>query len=104
MIVSVAGINKVPEYTKAFWELYGSNKSLELMEVLFVPEPTNRYDPKAIKILIDGKQVGYVQRSEQTTIDIQKPEMLTTITLGRVVEFGAVRNNKDQFIYCTVEA
>jgi hypothetical protein len=30
------------------------------------PEPTNRHDPKAIKVTIDGRTVGYVPRGETT--------------------------------------
>lgn len=27
-----------------------------------IPEPTNQYDPNAIKVLIDGKHVGYIKK------------------------------------------
>jgi hypothetical protein len=31
---------------------------------VFVPEPTNRYDPNAVQVQIDGTTVGYLSRGD----------------------------------------
>ena len=38
-------------------------------QLFFVPEPTNRYDPYAVKVMTEsGEQVGYVPRGNNSTI------------------------------------
>ncbi len=36
--------------------------------VKIVPEPTNYYDPNALKVIIDGAHVGYIKRSLASTL------------------------------------
>lgn len=36
--------------------------------VLLVPEPTNTYDPNAIKIVWEGIHLGYVPKTETATV------------------------------------
>lgn len=37
-------------------------------KVELIPEPENKYDSNAIKVIIDGKQVGHIKRTVNTTI------------------------------------
>lgn len=50
----IAGIK---HHKKAFYslDLEQREHKLELVE-----EPTNKYDPNAIKVIVDGKHIGYV--------------------------------------------
>ncbi|HWO71025.1 MAG TPA: HIRAN domain-containing protein [Actinomycetota bacterium] len=43
---------------------------------LLVPEPTNRYDPNAVQVLIDGKVVGYLSRENA---EVLQPRILATM-------------------------
>jgi hypothetical protein len=45
------------------WKGPGEDTLFECMAEL-VPEPTNPYDPNAIMIKIDGRQVGYLSRRD----------------------------------------
>lgn len=36
--------------------------------VLLVPEPDNKFDPNAIKVLWDGIHLGYVPKTETATV------------------------------------
>ena len=89
---TVVGINKVPEYTKNFETFFGKleypnfekgflvdndipivpNEKEEMQppvdETIYgkvIPEPDNPYDPKALKLELDGLHIGYIGKKEQ---------------------------------------
>ncbi|SEH16317.1 HIRAN domain-containing protein [Thermoleophilum album] len=43
---------------------------------LLVPEPTNRYDPNAVQVMIDGKVVGYLSRENAEVLQPRILEMV----------------------------
>lgn len=51
-----------------FYSYWNHPEDLTGKAVTFEPEPTNPYDPKAIKIMLDGKQLGHVPRTQTGVI------------------------------------
>lgn len=59
-LLTVAGLR--------FYSYWNHPEDLTGKAVTFEPEPTNQYDPKAIKIMLDGKQLGHVPRTQTGVI------------------------------------
>jgi hypothetical protein len=45
------------------------------------PEPTNEHDPKAIRVVVCGRHVGYVPRDTLTFADCDRDWMVRRFTL-----------------------
>lgn len=54
--IKVVGVDKDKETSNNFWNMDKDAK------ITFEQEPTNEYDKKAIKVLANGKHIGYVNR------------------------------------------
>lgn len=91
-VLSVAGIN-AEEKKNA----YVKSVMLEVMhnpkhpcQLNLIPDPTNPYDPQAVKIQLNSTDIGYVAKSDQQHIDITKEYA------ARIESWGVL---KDQSVY-----
>ena len=70
----VAGISYHREECRAAERLYGSVGSLDdetRHNVKLIREPTNAYDPNAIKVIVSGHHIGYVPWDLTSTTDVE---------------------------------
>jgi len=66
-------------------EVVAANNLTTPQRVVLQPEPSNKYDPNAIQVVIGGVHVGYVPKKMTSQIDTQAAAMI----LGwRVMEHG----------------
>ncbi len=63
-LVNVAGESHYQEALRALTGNDGSEPVRQEVEAVLTPEPENRYDPNAVKILIAGRHVGYLPRED----------------------------------------
>lgn len=103
MHFSVVGLNKVPEYAQNLNKLLGGLPNTSDLKATLVPEPTNPYDSRAIKVLINDLQIGYIGRRDHDAIAAQAPQLHNAITNGRVLEIGYIWNQDSFYAYCSVE-
>jgi hypothetical protein len=61
-ITKLQGVSFRPAEVKETLKLIGDEDSAEFIEVILEPEPSNQYDPNAVKILFDGTFMGYVEK------------------------------------------
>lgn len=97
---SVAGLNIDP-ICKANIELImqGVLNGNPTASVTVAPEPQNPYDPKAIRVDINGLFVGYVSKRDRTEMETCVPGLYSTILNGRVETWGQGRDNS---LFCNV--
>ena len=55
-------------YQDAIWEIVGEpiargDRPSWVGQARLEPEPENRHDPNAVKVVVDGRTVGYLERS-----------------------------------------
>ena len=72
-----------PELKSAFFNRQNRQNVLIQEGVELIPEPTNKHDKNAIKVILDGVQIGYIP-SDQTNIVRKK---LKQKALLRVYEY-----------------
>ena len=83
MVNVVGESNYQPAIRKACgWEP-GTDTSFECFAEL-VPEPTNRYDPNAVRVDIDGACVGYLSRADAIELGPAISEALAEHSSGLV--------------------
>ncbi len=63
-LVNVAGESHYQEALRALTGSDGSESVWQEFQAVLVPEPENRYDPNAVKVLIADRHVGYLPREE----------------------------------------
>lgn len=57
----VAGVQHRPDAVKVADDLVGRNLSEQVVRL--VGEPSNKYDPFAVKVVVNGYHIGYVPRA-----------------------------------------
>jgi hypothetical protein len=62
------GVVGAASYQDAIWEIVGEptargDRPSWVDQALLEPEPENRHDPNAVKVVVDGRTVGYLERS-----------------------------------------
>ena len=77
MIVSVVGIRKVDDYKLNALRVMAdaAEKPDFRVVVKLVPEPDNQYDRKAVRVMINDLQVGYLPKKEQATLEQRQPQV-----------------------------
>jgi len=101
LVVGVAAVNAVKEYHNTLRTIMEKALASELAEVnvQLVPEPTNPYDKKAIKVIINDSQIGYISKQEQRLLDEQCPMVYEQPTKALVDSWGVFQGDK---LYCFV--
>jgi len=96
-ILSVAGIN-AETYKRDFAKevmrmvMFDSNYPCHL-EIL--PDPTNKYDPNALKVQLNSRDIGFVSKNDQKYIDVTKEY------IAKIESWGVM---KDQSVYLYFQA
>lgn len=102
MIISVAGLNKVGQYTdnvKLLMDKIIEDNAYPI-SVSIVPEPTNQYDPLALQVKANDLDVGYVSKKFQPTLQNEMPEVFKKETKGKIFSWGQA---EEGFYYINVE-
>ena len=60
-----------------------------------IKEPDNPWDPNAVKVCVDGHEIGYVPREVASLVSEIVPSVLKT-----VVELGYSKNQENYFAHC----
>lgn len=79
----VAGLNYRSENTKGL-------KPFDILDCDLIPEPENEHDPNAIKVVVNGRHIGYVPAD--LCIEVRKLlsiEKIAYITVGGTAEDDA---------------
>lgn len=63
-LVNVAGESHYQGDLRALTATDGREAVHQEFEAVLAPEPDNRFDPNAVKVLIAGRHVGYLPREE----------------------------------------
>jgi hypothetical protein len=79
-------------YQVALWQIVGGRRPDPVrheVDAVIVPDPSNRYDPNAIEVRIDGSLVGYLSREDAAAY---RPGLLRLIetSANRIVALHAV--------------
>lgn len=74
ILSSVAGLNIDPakkEIAKKIFSdfCYGHYNPIK---VKLIPEPDNKFDSKAIKVMYENQQIGYIPKKDQCLIPLQR--------------------------------
>lgn len=99
MIISVAGLNQVDEYycsVKTFFEK-ALGDSTWTPDIKIIPEPENKFDPKALVVTIDGEKIGYVSKSHQPELIHVSPSVFSGTTSAVLFKWGQCGPNNDKF-------
>lgn len=99
---SVAALNKVKEYHDNFKEKVMGAVTLPVV-VQSVPEPENKYDSNAVRLLVGGKQIGYIAKLEQDYVRSVRPEVFEKPTDLLVNEWGTgVDRSGNSYYWCSL--
>jgi hypothetical protein len=101
LIVSLAGQNVVEEFRTRIVALMESKP--DRADVTFIPEPTNPYDPKAVKVFINNEHVGYVAKRDQPRLDKEYPVIFQEETRGFISSWGSFGENNNLYVLIHVE-
>ena len=91
-VLPVAGLN-IEEKNKEFLkDLMISTMRGEVVpcSILIEPDPTNLFDPNAIKILLNGTQIGFIAKVDQYHFDCSKFKYTASIISWGVLKDGSV--------------
>jgi len=96
-VLSVAGINadaQKRDYVKHVMQTVMHDPMYPCFLAL-LPDPTNPYDPNALKVQLNSIDVGFVSKKDQRYIDVTKTY------LAKIESWGVL---KDQSVYLYFQA
>lgn len=88
---NVAGLSYREENTKGL-------EPFTDLSVQLIPEPENVYDPNAIKVIVEGKHIGYVPADKC----LEVKEILNTRDIKYMDAFGSADDESDIWCDATV--
>lgn len=100
VIMSLGIPNEAYKYTKSQLIKMGlvDKKIYEYLfspsSVTLIPEPDNDHDPNAVKVVIDGKHVGYIKKGSCSHIK----NLLNSNTISSIS--AKISGGKSKYVYC----
>jgi hypothetical protein len=80
-------------YQENLWRLVGGSKAREVraeIVAVIAPEPKNRFDPNAVKVTINGLQVGHLSRDQAVAYGPGLKALMERSAGGRVALSGVI--------------
>ncbi len=74
-------------HQEALWSIVGGRRSTPVQHntvALLQPEPDNRYDPNAIRVLVDGRPVGHLAREDAAAYSTGLRHLMQSSSTGIV--------------------
>jgi hypothetical protein len=108
MTFSLAGINMDPKFGAHLGQaLTKAQGNIDNIKVLVMPEPTNRFDPNALQVIVydetENKPIGYISKNDQPLMSQHKPECFISGCPARVIEVGQIwKEGGKGFLYCKI--
>ena len=94
-ILSVAGLNAEEKKQKYVKDLMSKSFQKKiLVHVDIVPDPTNPFDSKAIKVVINTADVGYIAKVDQECFDFSKQQQY----IAHIASWGILKDGS-AYIY-----
>lgn len=103
-VLPVAGLN-IEEKNKEFLKsmmLNAMNGVVVPCNIEIIPDPTNPFDSNAIKILLNGTQIGFIAKVDQHNFDFNKFRYVASIVSWGVLKDGSVYMHLQPAIYSKI--